>query len=159
MGPVADQAVQPDWLAQLAPAHAPPPIGWWPLAPGWWALLALLIAAIVGICLWYRSQPRRLRRSGLRELAKLEATTVGDAALARALEHLVRRYAVARYGRETVAGLSGARWLAFAIARGATQWQGDTGTALLQAAYGGTPQKTERARWVAGARAFLKARK
>lgn len=149
---------QPDWLAQLAPAHAPPPVGWWPLAPGWWALMVLLILAIVGIVMWYRSHPRRLRRSGLRELATLEATTVGDAALARALEHLVRRYAVARYGRETVAGLSGARWLAFAIARGATDWQGATGEALLQAAYGGTPHQSERARWVAGARAFLKAR-
>ena len=158
MGPVANPT-QPDWLAQLAPAHAPPPVGWWPLAPGWWVLLALLIAAAVGICMWYRSQPRRLRSSGLRELTKLEATTVGDAALAHALENLVRRYAVARYGREAVAGLSGSRWLDFAVARGATQWQGATGTALLQAAYGGTPQKTERARWVAGARAFLKARK
>jgi hypothetical protein len=159
VGPVVDQAAQADWLAQLAPAHAPPAIGWWPLAPGWWAVLVLLIAGVVGFCLWYRSEPRRLRRSGLHELASLEATTVGDAALARALEHLVRRYAVARYGRETVAGLSGARWLDFAIAHGATQWQGDTGTALLQAAYGGIPQKTERAQWVAGARAFLKARK
>lgn len=158
MGTVVDPAAQPDWLAQLAPAHAPPAIGWWPLAPGWWALLMLVIAIAAGVCVWYRSQPRRLRRSGLRELAKLEATAVGDAALARALEHLVRRYAVVRYGREAVAGLSGSRWLAFAIARGATQWQGDTGAALLQAAYGGTPQKSERARWVAGARAFLKAR-
>lgn len=158
MGAVTNPA-QPDWLAQLAPAHAPPPVGWWPLAPGWWALVVVLIAITVGFCVWHRSQPRRLRRSGLRELAKLEATTVGDAALARALENLVRRYAVARYGRETVAGLSGSRWLEFAVAHGATQWQGDAGSALLQAAYGGTPRTTERARWVAGARAFLKARK
>jgi hypothetical protein len=158
VGTVANPAPS-DWLAQLAPAHAPLPVGWWPLAPGWWVLLVLVIATTVGICLWYRSQPRRLRRSGLRELAKLEATTVGDAAVARALENLVRRYAVARYGRETVAGLSGSRWLAFAVAHGATQWEGDTGSALLQAAYGGTPQQTDRARWVAGARAFLKARR
>ena len=37
-------SVTPDWLAQLAPAHAPPPAGWWPLAPGWWVLLMLLVA-------------------------------------------------------------------------------------------------------------------
>lgn len=158
MGTVDPGVAQPDWLAQLAPAHAPPPVGWWPLAPGWWGLLLLLVAAGVGLWLWHRSATRRLRRSGLRELARVESTTVGDAALAQALEHLVRRYAVARYGREAVAGLSGTRWLAFAIARGATQWQGATGEALLQAAYGGTPQQSERARWVAGARAFLKAR-
>jgi len=133
-------------------------VGWWPLAPGWWALAVLLLAAAVAAWLWQRSQPRRLRRAALRELAKLEATTVGDAALARALEHLVRRYAVARYGREAVAGLSGTRWLDFVVARGATQWQGDTGAALLQAAYGGSPLQAQRAQWVAGARAFLRAR-
>lgn len=149
---------QPDWLAQLAPPHAPPPVGWWPPAPGWWVLVVLLLAALLGAWLWYRSQARRLRRAGLRELAKLEATTQGDAALARALEHLVRRYAMARYGREAVAGLSGTRWLDFVVAHGATPWQGATGAALLQAAYGGTPQQAERALWMAGARAFLKAR-
>ena len=72
-------------LDQLQPTIAPPPVSWWPLAPGWWALLVLLIAIIAGICVWYRRHPQRLRRGGLRELAKLEATTVDDAALARAL--------------------------------------------------------------------------
>ena len=159
MGTVDPVVAQPDWLAQLAPAHAPPPIGWWPLAPGWWVLLGLLVAAGVGLWLWQRRPTGRLRRSGLRELARVERTTVGDAALAQALENLLRRYAVARYGREAVAGLSGTRWLAFAIAHGATQWQGAAGEALLQAAYGGTLKQSERAKWVTGARAFLKARK
>ena len=158
MGTVDPVVAQPDWLAQLAPAHAPPPLGWWPLAPGWWVLLALLVAAGVGLWLWRRSPAGRLRRNGLRELARVQSTTVGDAALAQALEHLVRRYAVARYGRQAVAGLSGTRWLAFAITHGATQWQGVAGEALLQAAYGGTPQPSERDKWVAGARGFLKAR-
>ena len=158
MGTV-DPVAQPDWLAQLAPPHAPPPVGWWPLAPGWWGLMLIVLAALVGFWFWYRRPAQRLRRSGMRELAKIESTTVGDADLARALEHLVRRYAVVRYGREAVANLSGSRWLAFAIARGATPWQGATGESLLQAAYGGTPQQTDRARWIAGARAFLKARK
>ena len=157
MGAV-DPVAQPDWLAQLAPAHAPPPLGWWPLAPGWWGLLLLLVGALISIWFWYRSPRQRLRRSGLRELVHIDGTSLGDTALAHALEHLVRRYAVARYGREAVAGLSGSRWLEFTIARGATQWQGPTGEALLQAAYGGTPQQSDRARWVAGARAFLKAR-
>lgn len=146
-----------DWLQQLAPAHAPPPVGWWPVAPGWWALLLLAVATAVGLWLWYRSPTRQLQRAALRELTKIESTTVGDAALARALEHLVRRYAVARHGREAVAGLSGEHWIDFAVTHGATAWKGATGAALLQAAYGGSHQ-AERERWVAGARAFLKAR-
>ena len=156
MGAVA--AAQPDWLAQLAPAHMPPPVGWWPLAPGWWGLLLVLVAAMFGTWLWYRRPLRRLCRSGLRELSSLEKTELADDALARALEHLVRRYAVARYGRDAVASLSGSRWLDFAVAHGATQWQGDTGAALLQAAYGGgAPEQGNRAGWLAGARAFLRA--
>ena len=154
----AVSAAQPDWLAQLAPAHMPPPVGWWPLAPGWWALLFVLIATIVGLWFWYRSPKRQLCRSGLRELAQFESATIDDDALARSLEHLLRRYAVARYGRQTVAGLSGKSWLDFVITQGATQWQGPAGAALLQAAYGGTPQQSDRAAWIAGARAFLRAR-
>lgn len=157
MGPV--DAAQPEWLSQLAPAHMPPPVGWWPLAPGWWGLLLLLVGAIFGAWLWYRRPTRRLRRSGLRELSNIESAAAGDDATARALEHLVRRYAVARYGRETVAGLSGSRWLDFAAAHGATQWQGAAGVSLLRAAYGGgAPGGVYRADWIAGARAFLKAR-
>ena len=157
MGTV-DPVAQPDWLAQLAPPHAPPPVGWWPLAPGWWGLFLLVLAALVGFWFWYRRPSLRLRRSGMRELATIESTAVGNAALAHALEQLVRRYAVVRYGREAVAGLSGRHWLDFAIARGATQWKGAAGESLLQAAYGGTPQQADRLAWIAGARAFLRGR-
>lgn len=157
MGTV-DPVTQPDWLAQLAPPHAPPPVGWWPLAPGWWGLLLIVLAALVGFWFWYRRPSQRLRRSGMRELATIESTAVSDAALAHALEQLVRRYAVVRYGREAVAGLSGSHWLDFAIARGATQWNGVAGESLLQAAYGGTPQQADRHAWIAGAREFLRGR-
>ncbi len=119
----------------------------------------LLIAATVGFWLWNRRPLQRLRRSGLRELGQLQSAALNDAALAHALTLLVRRYAVARYGRQAVAGLTGQPWLEFAIAHGATPWQGAAGSALLQAAYGGTPSQSERALWLAGARAFLKARR
>jgi HAMP domain-containing protein len=150
--------VKPPWLAELAPAHAPPPPGWWPPAPGWWVLAVLLLLACIAIWLWQRRPQTRMRRSALRELAQLESTTVDAMALAAALEHLVRRYAVARFGREAVAGLSGTRWINFVVAHGGADWGGTAGAALLQAAYGGA-HPIERARWVSGARAFIKARK
>ena len=31
--------MQIDPLAQLRDIHLPPPISWWPLAPGWWILI------------------------------------------------------------------------------------------------------------------------
>jgi hypothetical protein len=146
--------MKPEWLAQLAPSHAPPPASWWPLAPGWWGLAILIVAAIVGMLVWWRRRPMRLRRAALRELKQLEAAA-DDAALACGLQQLVRRFAVARFGRAAVAGLSGERWIGFVVAHGGTDWAGETGAGLLQAAYGGVA-RSERARWISGARAFLK---
>lgn len=143
------------WLSQLAPAHAPPPPGWWPLAPGWWMLLILLVMMSAAIIYWQRRPVARLRRIALRELKQMEAMLHDDSALAQELEHLLRRFAVARFGRDTVAGLSGERWISFLVAHGASEWAGDTGTCLLRAAYGGTAD-TYRTRWLSGARAFIK---
>lgn len=150
--------LDPAWLAQLAPAHAPPPPGWWPLAPGWWGVAILSAVAIAGIAYWQTRPSVRLRRSALRELDRLEATLVDDEALARGLEHLLRRYAVARFGRDAVASLSGDRWIAFVQAHGGSAWAGTAGPALLCAAYGGQVD-AERSHWLGGARAFLAGRK
>jgi hypothetical protein len=146
-----------DWLSQLAPAHAPPPPGWWPLAPGWWGLALLFLLGIAALLYWLNRPPRRLRRTALRQLAQLEKSGHDDAHLARLLEDLVRRYAVARFGRETVAGLAGTTWIDFVVAHGGTDWAGDSGATLLRAAYGGQASG-ERTRWLAGARGFLKGR-
>lgn len=146
-----------DWLAQLAPAHAPPPIGWWPIAPGWWGLVIALTAAIVA-ALHYLSRPQaRLRRAALRELKRLESEDGDDAALARGLEGLLRRYAVARFGREAVARLSGSRWIEFVVAHGGTGLAGASGSSLLSLAYGGQAL-VDRKPWLDGARSFLKDR-
>jgi hypothetical protein len=147
----------PDWLAQLAPPHVPPPPGWWPPAPGWWALAILLCIAVAALIHWNRRPAVRLRRIALRELQQLEAAGIEDGELARKLEHLLRRYAVARFGHDMVAGLSGERWVAFVVAHGAADWDGDNGASLLRAAWGGKAE-ADRARWLSGARAFLKGR-
>lgn len=148
--------MKPDWLAQLAPPHAPPPPGWWPPAPGWWGLALLVLLAIAAFIYWWNRPSRRLRRTGLRQLAQLE-NTHDDVQLARQLQDLVRRYAVARFGRETVARLAGSTWIDFVVAHGGKDWAGDSGTSLLRAAYGGNASG-ERSRWLAGARGFLKGR-
>lgn len=149
--------VKPDWLAQLAPSHAPPPPGWWPLAVGWWLLAALLVLGIVAVWLWQRSGHLRLRRAAMRELAQLEKTIADDSDLARELTRLVRRYAVVRFGRDTVAALSGASWIDFVIAHGGASWGDDVGLRLLRAAYGGKCEPA-RERWVSGAQAFFRAK-
>jgi len=147
--------VKPDWLAQLAPEHAPPPPGWWPPAPGWWVLLLLSVLLIAYMMFRWRNPTRRLQRAALRQLKILESAAIDNSTLARDLEHLLRRYAVARFGRDRVASLSGKKWIAFIIEHGAKAWTGDCGTSLLRAAYGGTAS-IDRVVVLAGARAFLK---
>ena len=151
-----------DLLAQLAPAHAPAPPGLWPPAPGWWGLAVLLLAA-AALVLWLRHPARRLRLAALRELRQLEQGGVDDAALARGLEHLLRRYAVARFGREPVARLSGEPWIAFVAAHGGAALSGEPGRELLHAAYGGqggtSRAPPNRTVWLSGTRGFLTGRR
>ena len=147
--------VNPDWLARLAPIHAPPPSGFWPPAPGWWGLVILLAMLIAAFVYWQHRPETRLRRIALRELGVLEAAVSDDVDLAHQLEHLLRRYAVARFGRDAVANLAGERWIAFIVAHGGQAFVGDAGASLLCIAYGGTAA-CDRANWLAGARAFIR---
>ena len=159
--------MNPSLLSQLAPDRAPPPLGWWPLAPGWWGLMALLLIA-AGALLWLRRRrqappSRRWQRAALRELAALQAQTdLDDARLAQGVQQVLRRYAVVHYGREAVAALNGEAWIAFVVRRGGQAWAGDSGPALLRSAYGSpgadtaASRSTHREHWLQGARGFLR---
>jgi hypothetical protein len=121
-------------------------------------LMLALVMMIAAVIYWQRRPTVRLRRIALRELNTIETTHPDDVALARELEHLLRRYAVARFGHDNVASLSGERWIGFIVAHGASGWDGATGANLLRAAYGGAAD-TDRALWLSGARAFIRWRK
>ena len=95
-------------LEQLAPLRAPDAIGLLPLAPGWWAVIALL-AITVGILLYFafrRYQRAAYRRAGVQWLTELEADSADVQMLSRAL----KATALKAYSPNTVAGLSGDDW-------------------------------------------------
>lgn len=102
----------------LRDLHLPDPVGWWPLAPGWWVLIALAVAGIV--YLLYR-QYRRWRHNRLRRIALAELSRVynnyrqgTDAlTLAKDISELLRRAMLAYSPRAEVAGLTGEQWLAW----------------------------------------------
>jgi len=95
-------------------------VSWWPLAPGWWIVLAAVIALAVVAVLWRRFAPvmtfgrprdwrvdaRRLLRDLRRRLPALDAR---DAITE--FSELMRRIAMARTARDECAGLAGAQWL------------------------------------------------
>lgn len=100
----------------LRDLHLPDPIGWWPLAPGWWLLIA---TAFLGLCYlarlgWLRWRRNRLRRVALRELTALTRDYEQGAELVTLsirLSELLRRAMLAYAPRREVAGLTGAAWL------------------------------------------------
>ena len=143
------------WLNQLAPPHAPPAPGWWPPAPGWWGLALLALVASAALISWLRSPRRLLRRAALRQLRRIRASDADGAAVARAVQNLLRRYALHVYGYEATASLTGEAWLEFVVSQGGTRLAGGPGRSLLAAAYGNY-EGDERREWLQAAEGFIK---
>ncbi len=125
---------------RLSDIQEPVGVSIWPLAPGWWLLLAFLGALLVAVSIfWYRR--RALRRAALKELAGIQDKYRRDhnsAALAMGVSTLLRRVALAKEPRSHVAGLCGGDWLAYLDRRGATDgFTNGAGRALTSNPYGG----------------------
>ena len=105
-----------DPLAGLRPLHTPPPVSWWPLAPGWWLLAGFALLATGLMVLNLRRT--RMRRAALRELAELAQSGRAGHELLLPLAALLKRYALACYPAAGVAALTGEKWLDFLDAHG-----------------------------------------
>ena len=148
-----------DWLAQLAPEHPPPLPDWWPPAPGWWIVAAMLVVLIAGAVIWWRRPRRRLRRVALRELRRIRSADADVALTAQVVQNLLRRYALAAFGADRAARLSGEAWLRFVAEHGAESLGGPLGQSLLAASFGARitdRQHQDRDAWCAAAEQFLR---
>lgn len=105
--------MNPD-LSQLRDIHLPPPVSWWPLAIGWWVLIALTALIAIGLVWWLRRRVvNRWRRQALSELKQLRTQQSEAHEAVITLSVLLRRIAIAKFPREEVAGLHGDAWLNF----------------------------------------------
>lgn len=96
----------------LKDIHLPEPIGWWPLAPGWWLMLVSVV--VLGLVAYWLV--RRWRRQTVIKLAVVEFDVLERAELEapeklRRLSILLRRIALTACSRTDVAGLTGEAWL------------------------------------------------
>ena len=107
-----------DPLAALHPLREPLAVGWWPPAPGWWLLAALLLAALL-VLAWYALRRyranayRRRALARLRQLAALYEQQPDPLPFLAETNALLKSVALLAYPRREVAASSGADWLAF----------------------------------------------
>jgi hypothetical protein len=101
----------PTSLDRLHDLVLPPAVPWWPLAPGWYAVMALALVAAAWMTLraWRRRQANAYRREAMRELASLHS--------AEAIAELLRRTALAIAPRPEIAEKTGSAWLDWLVAQ------------------------------------------
>mgnify|MGYP001369140602 FL=1 len=94
----------------LQPLHLPAPPSFWPVAWGWWSLIATFIVTIIFTVLLWRWQKRRMRaKKAAIALLNLEHSTITPSG---AME-IVRQAVLSYYPRSRVAQLSGKEWITF----------------------------------------------
>ena len=125
----------------LRDLHLPEAIGWWPLAPGWWVVIALTAAGLAYLCRQYlRTRARgAARRHALVQLKELTAEFEqhrNAVAFSSQLSALLRRTMLAYAPRSEVAGLTGDDWLAWLDKDlEKPRFQSETGRKLLELPY------------------------
>ncbi|HTF95237.1 MAG TPA: DUF4381 domain-containing protein [Cellvibrio sp.] len=102
-------------LDQLADIHLPDAVSWWPLAPGWWALLALLVVAVIAFAVWrYKNRQnsyRLLAQQQLDIIYKNYQGTGNAAAFLHEISVLLRRVALTAHPTSFNASIKGQAWL------------------------------------------------
>jgi hypothetical protein len=128
----------------LRDIHLPEPVSWWPVAPGWWLVIAavLLILFIIFISRKiYLS--RQLKRDIVTELENIKQqfrASNNKSQLAKSLSILLRRASITFYPAADTAGLTGEHWLTYLDATGnhsrnEKTFHSETGKVLLSAPY------------------------
>lgn len=104
-----------DLISQLRDIHYPPKIPLWPLALGWYFVIAIILLSIfiAGYFGFKYLTKRRLRKIVLQRLDELQNQQHTQHHIAEELSMLLRRAALAIYPRQEVAGLYGEKWLSF----------------------------------------------
>ena len=122
----------------LRDIHLPAEPGFWPPAPGWWLLFAMILALAfwLGRSGWNLYRRLRRRERILGELERLQSAGLQAPALIAAVSALLKRVALSRYPRTEVAALTGEAWLAFLDRSGGNgRFAEGPGRALAQGAY------------------------
>jgi len=96
------------WMTNLVQPAAPEAVPWWPPAPGWYVLGAVIL---VGLAWLGWAVFRRWRANAYRREALQLVGTIVETGAAAELPEVLKRTALSAYPRADVASLSGDAWL------------------------------------------------
>jgi len=99
-------------LEQLADINTPNTVAWWPLAWGYWLVMALVICVIAGLIYAYIKyrQQRIIKKEALKSIAKL---ALQDPYYAHKAQVILKRTCSHYFAAQCPAQLSSSAWLAF----------------------------------------------
>jgi hypothetical protein len=102
----------PASLENLRDIAVPPPVPWWPPAPGWWVVMAVLAIAVIVVAFraWRLWRANAYRRAALHDLQRATTPT--------GIAEILKRAALVAYPRTDIAVLSGSAWC---------EWLAETG--------------------------------
>lgn len=126
--------------------HLPHSVSWWPLAPGWWITLGLLLLVIAVVYfLKFMKDRTQLQKQTMNEFENLVNQYKNDRDISSLLSNvsqLLRRVSITRFGHTEVAALTGDSWLMFldeilekAKTNKAFRFQGELGELLVTGQY------------------------
>lgn len=140
-----NEAQQKQLLEQMRGIHLPEAIGWWPLAPGWWIVIALgLCALIAGLYHWRKYVLRNIYRTfASSELQKHYLQWQSNSSNSQYIESAneVMRRAIKHISGETIlSSHSGKQWADTLDKFSKTPLSDNTRFALSKACYQPEPQ-------------------
>lgn len=121
-------------LQQLKDIHLPEPISWYPLAIGWWIVIAVILLGVLIALWWFIAKRQTLKKHVLAELQQL--SDKNPVAFSSDLSALLRRVAIYHQG-QSVQALSGQAWADF-LSAGQHGMPQNIANALANAPYHGT---------------------
>ena len=109
--------MNPEMIA-LKDIRYPNNIDWWPMAIGWWIILAIIVCVIIVFAMRFLKNFKRnkKRRIALKELSRIRNDKIicsDISLLTNKLSILIRKTMLAYESRDAVAGLVGEEWLEF----------------------------------------------
>lgn len=127
-------------LQQLHDVHAPESVSFWPLAPGWWALIFVCVTVLLAIGLIWR---KHRRKNAYRVAAKSELDVFyahwqkesRDTLFLQQTNQLIRRVALRVTARNNVSSLTYKEWQEWMDAMSPSTLSEKTRLALAQSSY------------------------